>query len=58
MTSAFDPTKPFGVFVNKIEDSVDLAEADGASYATEQIGQKVFNTVSKAQCYPEGTRDW
>ena len=58
MTSPFDPTEPFGMFVNKIEDSVDLAEVAGAPCTTEQIVQKAFNAVPKAQCYPGGTRDW
>ena len=58
MTSPFDHAEPFDVFVNKIEDSVDLAEVVGAPCATEQIVQKAFNAVPKAQCYPGGTRDW
>ena len=58
MSSPFDPNEPFGIFVDKIEDCVDLAEAAGAPYTTAQIVQKAFNAISKAQCYPEGTRDW
>ena len=58
MALPFDPNEPFGVFVNKIEDCFDLAEAARAPHSTEQIVQKSFNAMSKAQCYPEGTRDW
>ena len=57
MSSPFDPNEPFGIFVDKIEDCVDLTEAAGAPYTTAQIAQKVFNAISKAQCYLEGTRD-
>ena len=49
MSSPFDPNDPFGTFVDKIEDCVDLAEAAGAPYITEQIVQKAFNAMSKAQ---------
>jgi hypothetical protein len=57
-SSPFDPNEPFGIFIDKIEDCIDLAEAAGAPYTNEQIVQKAFNAISKAQCYPEGTRDW
>ena len=55
ISSPFDPNDPFGIFINKIEDCVDLAEAAGAPYTNVQIVQKAFNTISKAQSYPEGS---
>ena len=56
MTLPFFPTEPFGVFVNEIEDSVDLAEAARSLCTTAQIVQKAFNAMSKAQCYPNSAR--
>ena len=48
MTLPFFPTEPFGVFVNEIEDSVDLAEEARVPCTTEKLVKKPFNAISKA----------
>ena len=56
MNSPFDPTEPFGMFIHKIEDSVDLSEASGVPYTIEQIVQKDCNAVFKTQWHTDGVR--
>ena len=48
MSLSFDLNDSFRIFINKIEDCIDLTEAAGAPYTNIQIAQKVFNTISKA----------
>lgn len=54
MNSQYDPTEPFSIFINKIEDTVDLAEASGTPCIIEKVVKKDFNIINKAQCYLEG----
>ena len=57
-SSPFDSNEPFRIFIDKIEDCIDLAEAAGAPCINEQIVQKAFNAISKEQYYLKGTRGW
>ena len=55
----FDVTVPFGSFVKKIEETMDLAEAGGCPYTQEQLVSKAFNCILKAQTLPNTEiREW
>ena len=55
----FDATAPFGSFVKKIEETMDLAEAGGCPYTQEQLVSKSFNCILKAQTLPNtAIREW
>ena len=45
MPLPFDLTETFGVFVNKIEDCANLAEAAGAPYTTEKNPYKKYSMM-------------
>ena len=53
----YDPSEPFSVFITRIEDGVDLAEAAGALYNTSQIIEKALDLIVKAQFFLTGTRE-
>ena len=58
-TEPFDAAAPFGSFVKKIEETIDLAEVAICPYAPEQIVTKAFNCILKAQSLPDAeTREW
>ena len=55
----FDTTAPFGSFVKKIEETMDLAEAEDCSYTQEQLISKSFNCILKIQTLPNtAIREW
>ena len=58
MNLPYDPMEPFSVFITRIEDGMDLAEATGAPYSENQIVKKAVNLIVKAQCFPEGVCEW
>ena len=58
MNLPYDPMEPFSVFITRIEDGIDLVEATGAPYSKNQIIKKAANLIVKAQCFPEGIREW
>ena len=59
LNEAFNPNEPFGIFAYTIEDAVDVAEAAGCPFTTEQIINKALNSILKAQALPDiAIRDW
>ena len=58
LAEPYDPNEPFGTFVKRIEDIMEVAEAAGCAYTHDQITSKAFNLISKSQAYPEGCREW
>ena len=58
LAEPYDPNEPFGAFVKRVEDIMEVAEAAGCAYTPEQITSKAFNLISKSQAYPEGCREW
>ena len=58
LTKPYDANEPFGSFVKKVEDAMEIAEAAGCPYTPQQIVAKTFNTINKANVYPEGCREW
>ena len=48
LNTPFDPIEPFSIFVKRVEDTMDLAEATGAPYIANQIVNKTFNLIIKA----------
>ena len=57
LTELFDPNEPFGTFVKRVEDIMEVSEATGCPYIPEQITSKAFNLISKSQAYPKGCRE-
>ena len=58
LTQEFDVTEPFSMFIRRIEDCMDLAEAAGAPYTDRQIATKAFNSIIKADLLHDGVKDW
>ena len=58
LTEPYDANEPFGSFVKKVEDAMEIAEAAGCPYTPSQIVAKTFNAINKANIYPEGCREW
>ena len=58
MNLPYDPLQPLSIFITRLEDGINLAEAAGTLYSTHQIVQKIFNLISKAQCFQTGVREW
>ena len=58
LTQDFDITEPFSMFVRRIEDCMDLAEAAGAPCTDRQITTKAFNSIIKADLFHDGAREW
>jgi len=54
----FDPTEPFGTFVKRIEDCMDVTEAAGAQYMAQQIVNKAFSLIIKSDAFPDGVCEW
>ena len=52
-----NPNEPFGTFVKRIEDIIEIAEAAGCGCAPEQITSKEFNLISKSQAYSKGCHE-
>ena len=49
--------EPFRVFIKRIEDTMDTAEAVGTLYLESQIVLRALNLVKKADMYQEGVRE-
>ena len=58
LAELYDPTEPFGTFVKRIKDIMELAEAARYGYTPAQITAKAFNFIKKSQAYPKGVREW
>ena len=58
LAEPFDSSEPFGTFIKRIEDIMEIAEAAGCAYTPAQITSKAFNLICKAQVFPEGCREW
>ena len=48
LNTPFDPIEPFSTFIKRVEDIMDLAEAVGVLYTTNQIVNEAFNLITKA----------
>ena len=44
----FDPSEPFGTFIKRIEDIMEVAEVAGYAYTPNQIIHKAFNLIEKS----------
>ena len=53
-----NPNEPFRIFVKRIEDIMEIAEAASCGCTSEQITSKAFNLISKSQACPKGYREW
>lgn len=59
LNQPFAPSEPFGAFICKIEDAVDLAEAANCPFTTQQIINKALTSIIKSQSLPEAAiREW
>ena len=58
LAEPYDPIEPFGTFVKRIEDMIEIAEAAGCAHTLEQIASKAFNLINKSQACPEGCREY
>ena len=59
LNEPFNPNEPFGIYACTIEDAVDVAEAAGCPFTTEQIINKALNNILKAQVLPDiSIREW
>ena len=51
LNAPFDLLEPFSLFVKRIEDIIDIAEAARAPYADPQIVSKAFYAIQKAYVF-------
>ena len=59
MQQDFDVNSPFGAFAKLIEDSMDIAEAEGCPFTPKKIVNKYFDLLVRDQALPDtGTREW
>ena len=59
LNDPFDLHEPFGLFICKIEDTVDIAEAANCLFTPQQIIIKALNIILKTQTLPDiAIREW
>ena len=59
LNNPFDPHEPFGAYICKIEEAIDVAEAAHCPFTPQQIINKALKNIIKTQSLPEvAIREW
>ena len=53
LNDPFDPHEPFGSYVCKLEEAIDIAEAAKCPFTSQQILNKTLKSIIKAQALPD-----